>query len=244
MVVAPLPEGLDLRARRHQGRVDLQKVGTEPGIGEEFPEHPPVVLHARPGEVWHHMEPDLQPGVAEEAVRLDRFRDPVAPPVVVEDPVVQVLDAEFHLGHPHPEHPVDVLLPAPVRPRLERDRDAPDPRRLVRGKDCVKVRLCRRDPGPGVVVHRLHRGPDEPLLVLDRSGGHRPAHHDHLRLVDVVAERLKLPEPCLHLVVGVERVLPGPERRRFLARVTLGGGERVLRPARAGQAFPVRTGVG
>ncbi len=190
------------------------------------------------------MKPDLQAGITEKAVRLDRLRDPVAPPVVLEYPVIQMLDADLDLRHPHLKHPVDMLLATPVRPRLKRYSDAPDPGPLVCGEYRIEIRPLRHHTDPGVVVHRLHRSTDEPLLVLDRPGGHRPAHDDQLGLIDVVAERLKLPETRLHLVVGVKRMLPRPERRRFLPGVALGGGERVLRPARAGQALPVRAGVG
>ncbi len=242
-VSALFPEALDLRSRRHQGRVDLQEVRPEPRVGEEFLKHPPVVRHACPGEVRHNVKPNLQPGVAQEAVCRDRVCDRVTPPVVVEDPVVQVLDAEFYLGHAHREHPVDMLFPAPVGPCLEGGGDAPDFRPLICSKNRIKVGLCRGSPVPGVVVHRLHGSADKPLLVLDRSGGHRPAHNDQLRFVDVVPERLELFEAGLHLVVGVERVFPRPERRGFFARITLGRLEGMLRSAGTGEALPVGAGV-
>ncbi len=141
------------------------------------------------------MVPDLDPGIPQEARRLRRVFDGAAPPVEGEDGIVEVLDPEFHLGHPEVEHPVDMLLPAPVGTGLERGGNAPDRREFVLQEDPGRICPGGRGGSP-VLVHGADAFPDEPLLVFRRPGRHRPAHDDQLHLVDVVAQQLELLEAC------------------------------------------------
>ena len=193
-------------------------------------------------KVGHHVEPDLDPGIPQETVGLYSICHRAAPAIESKNLIVHVLDAQFYFRDPEVEHPVDMFFFTPVRPGLERNRNATDISRLV-----CRLNLCNGRHGccrrvPGVYIHRLDAPGDKLTLVLNGTGGHRPAHHNQFHFLDPVTQCLELPEPGMDLRERIVVMLAGPFRRRLLSSVTLRRPEQMRGPPGRGDICRAGTG--
>ena len=186
------------------------------------------------------METDLDTRITKALVGIYGIGDGVPAPVEFEDSVVELLNAEFHLGDAKRQHPVDMLGQAPVRSGLERHGDAPYPcgfvflTEFLEGKDIAPVLAA-------VFVHGADALPHEPFLILGFTCRHGAAHDNEFGFVYVVTQFLKLPKPRLHLNIGVVSELSRPQSRGLFTRVALRRfKERIFGTARAGKAYSVR----
>ena len=201
-VFSPAPQLLDLGAGRHQSRVNLDEIGAEPLIRKERIEHLSVVFHGGGRQIGHDMESDLYARIAKALVCIDRIGDGVPASVELEDSVVELLNAEFHLGDAEREHSVDMLGQTPVGSGLERDGDAPYACGLVLFAEFLKS----KDVAPvlaAVLVHGADALPHEPFLVFGIPCRHGAAHDNEFGFVYVVTQFLELSQSRLHLDVRI-----------------------------------------
>jgi hypothetical protein len=117
----------NLRTRGNKGRVNLEKIRPETGIGKEGLKHLFIGSIGDPGRFGHHMEPHFETGITEQVCLPERYLQPCTRAGCrTRISSLNMLNAQLNLGDTEAEHTVNMFPMAPVRTCLEGYRNTAD----------------------------------------------------------------------------------------------------------------------
>mmetsp|Transcript_25322 Transcript_25322/g.48383 ORF Transcript_25322/g.48383 Transcript_25322/m.48383 type:complete len:420 (-) Transcript_25322:550-1809(-) len=213
-VPSRLPQFVQTRAAYDQCGVELEAVGAEGGILEEFAEAGEIPFESRVGKVGHHVRDDLESAVLREVEGGGDGADGVSPIGLAGDRFVYALHSDFDPRAAVSQHFAEVRLETVVRTRLERDADALD-------RALLRVAHGLLDARRFMTGQRIVQIANEVILVTLVETHEGAPHDDEFDLVDRVSQSAELRHPSPRLGVGIVPRADGAHARGFVSRVGL-----------------------